>query len=89
MNDKELDLLKKATRKGNIQEVIFCIEMCNSIICYGGNVNDKYLDKYKTKLGNEIVEELFNNQLKDIKCILKGVHEDSEGVVYNSIVWKE
>lgn len=75
-----------------------CCEMLDSIICYGPKFTNgedvvayeennyrNYLEDYIKDLGRERVVELAQEQLEDIKEIIKDVGTDSEGVMYNSI----
>lgn len=76
-----------------------CREMINSCLIYNqerlfydvntgkfGMYAENYLDLGETKL-----LQLFNEQKQDVarSTILRGVHVDAYGVVYNSIIWND
>ena len=90
---KEYELLEKE---------LYCIEMINSILAYGGFgytaeqvlVRDEclynsYLDHYVKELGRDKVVALIQGQIDSIDYVKHNVGRDSEGVTYNSIAWKE
>lgn len=90
---KEYELLEKE---------LSCIDMINSILAYGGFgytaeqvlVRDEclyhsYLADYVKELGRDKVIALIQGQIDSIDCVRHNVGTDSEGVTYNSIVWKE
>lgn len=80
-----------------------CIDMINSILCYNcqgytnaeavmqyeENVYYNYLADYVKVLGRKKVVALIQGQINSIAGVRHCVHIDSEGVSYNSIVWKE
>ena len=83
-------------------EELRCIDMINSILAYDwfgetaeevmqmeerGHYN--YLADYVTMLGRDKVVALIQGQINDIAYITRNVHTDSEGLTYNSIIWKE
>jgi len=84
-------------------EEISCIEMINSILAYScsgyteaekvmrheESAYHNYLADYVTLLGRNKVVTLIQGQIDSISGVKCGVHTDSEGVSYNSIVWKE
>ena len=74
--------------------------MLESVMAYGGhklspedilssNYLGKYLKKYVDKYGEKKVKESIKDIQSHIDNIEHDVHTDSEGVSYNSIVWKE
>lgn len=84
------------------EEELNCINMINSILCYGclgysaeevmqheENNYTNYLEKYVSIFGRDKVIELIQEQINSIKEISYAVCEDSEGCVYNAIVWKD
>ena len=107
MTDKELQKLKDTLPKWEsgkppvftaeqeeLDKKIWCIEMINSILIYNGKsniMNNPYLKKYIDELGFDVVEELVNEQIKDVEeaKILRNVHVDCDGISYNSIVWAD
>lgn len=79
-----------------------CVDMINSILAYDWygfsaeevmQIQEKsrysYLADYVDVLGRDRVVELIQGQINDIDHILRNVYRDSEGLSYNSIVWKE
>jgi len=79
-----------------------CVNMINSILAYNWHgfsaeeimqIEEKsrynYLADYVDVLGRDRVVELIQAQIDDIDHISKNVFRDSEGLSYNSIVWKE
>ena len=107
MTDKELQKLKDSLPKWEngkaptftaeqeeLDKKIWCIEMINSILIYNGKYNimkNPYLKKHIDELGFDVVENLVNEQIKDVEeaKILRNVHRDCDGVSYNSIVWAD
>lgn len=91
---KEYELRRKA---------LSCIDMINSILCYNCQgftdaeavmqYEEKsyynYLADYVKELGRDKVVALIQGQIDSIAGVRNGVHIDSEGLSYNSIVWKE
>ena len=85
------------------QKEISCREMINSLLCYHYyNITDAktilekersgyhdYLKKHVDELGEQRVIELIEEQRASIFAVLFNVGEDSEGVMYNSLVWKD
>ena len=86
------------------EEELSCISMINSILAYNWSIGCKgaeaimqheensyhnYLEGYVKLFGREIVVELIQGQINSIESIRHNVGTDSEGVSYNSIVWKE
>jgi secreted Zn-dependent insulinase-like peptidase len=81
----------------------WCIEMINSILAYqGAGMTDaeqvmqmeersyyNYLAEYVEMFDREKVVALIQGQIDSIDRVKHCVHTDSEGVTYNSIVWKE
>lgn len=47
-----------------------------------------YLAGYVEELGRDEVIRLIEEQMRDVDCVRIAVHTDSEGLTYNSIVWK-
>lgn len=107
MTDKELQQLKDTLPKWKngkppvlteeqkqLDEKLWCIEMINSILIYYGKVDimkNPYLSKYIASLGKEVVENLIDEQIKEIEqaTILENVSVDCDGISYNSIIWKD
>ena len=82
-------------------EELNCIDMINSILAYkwfGENAESvlkaqeksykNYLEKYVRLFGKNKVISLIQGQIDSIKNINRNCGADSEGLVYNSIVWK-
>lgn len=77
-----------------------CREMINSCLVYGqaycfydvktGKLGC-YADHYLRTLDASTIKRLFNEQSADFaKAIVKkNVHQDSEGVTYNSVIWAD
>lgn len=68
-----------------------CAEMCESIIVYDGDFDDEYLEKFKRTLGKRKVRSIYNrlsNFINTNCTIVRNIHCDSEGVNYNSLMWK-
>ena len=85
-----------------LNKEIWCREMVNSILCYGGfgktatqvyEAEEKsphnYLKDYVDVLGKVRVMEIIKEQIESIVDIRHCVYEDNEGCSYNSIIWKE
>ena len=81
---------------------LWCIEMINSILAYSCNGYTaeevmqheeksyyNYLAEYVELLGRDRVIALIQGQIDSIAGVRNCVHIDSEGLTYNSIVWKE
>ena len=83
---------------------LWCIEMINSILCYNCRGFTKaedvlryeehvaytnYLKEDVEQLGRVRVLELIQEQIDSIENIAVGVGRDGEGLIYNSIIWKE
>jgi len=72
-----------------------CQDMICSILAYQfsdkpeDNIDNEYLKQYVDKLGRNIVLDMMEKTISKIDHIKYGVATDSEGCVYNSIVWKE
>lgn len=71
-----------------------CRDMINSILCYKGKenlMNNEYIDDYINDLGHDIVQRLCDEQIADFEkaTVKHGVHTDSEGISYNSIIWAD
>ena len=80
-----------------------CIDMINSILCYNcqGYTDAEavmqyeekayynYLADYVKDLGRDKVVALIQGQIDSIAGVRNCVYTDSEGLSYNSIVWKE
>lgn len=84
------------------REALRCVDMINSVLAYGcrgytaeevmqheEQAQYNYLAEYVQKLGRAAVVELIDGQIKSMSGIAVGTFEDDEGVVYNSIIWKE
>lgn len=107
MTGKELEKLKASLPKWEngkppvfteeqkqLDKELWCIEMINSILVYDGKNNimkNQYLQKYIKELGYKVVENLVNEQIKDVEKakVLRNVHVDCDGLSYNSIVWAD
>ena len=48
-----------------------------------------YLLDYEKELGEQRLLELIDEQIKSMYCVLKSVGEDSEGVIYNSVIYND
>lgn len=48
-----------------------------------------YLKEYELIFGRDAVIECIQDQMDKIQEIKEGTFEDSEGVTYNTIIWKE
>ena len=82
---------------------LWCIEMINSILAYQGagmtNAEQvmqmeerayyNYLAEYVEMFGRDKVVALIQGQIDSIAGVQHGVFTDSEGLSYNSIIWKE
>ena len=82
---------------------LWCIEMINSILAYQGagmtNAEEvmqmeernyhNYLAEYVEMFGRDKVVTLIQGQIDSIAGVRHCVYIDSEGLSYNSIVWKE
>ena len=69
----------------------WCARMCESVIAYKGDIDNHYLNKYRVSLGNDMVTLIFNTLKKYIDTnytIAVGVHTDTDGCTYNSLVRK-
>ena len=73
-----------------------CMEMIDSIICYGAKnidldsiLNDRYMKTYIEELGVEKAKELIQGQLDEKPIIKHNVYTDCEGLTYNSMVYKD
>lgn len=84
------------------EEELSCISMINSILAYGGfgysaeevmqreeRSYHNYLADYVKILGRDKVVALIQGQIDDIVRIRRNVGTDSEGVSYNSIIWRD
>lgn len=96
---KQLTPEQKQTRNK-----IECIDMVNSTLAYYWDdimtaeelldfeLHHKrisYLKEYVEKLGEECVLQIIKEQINDVDHILRNVFTDSEGLSYNSIIWKK
>ena len=100
--------MRRDDNKGNrtfckvVGDLMSCISMINSIICYGTNLGIdtaqdilereknaryNYLDRYITEFGENVVLGLIENQLNDVKGIRRNVFTDSEGLSYSALVF--
>lgn len=80
-------------------EELDCRRMVLSCVCYGTEYNfydertktwGRYGLDYAEKLGDERALQIFRDQrdyMRKHATILYGVHTDSEGCSYNSIIW--
>ena len=84
------------------EEELSCISMINSILaygCYGYTAEQvmqheeraykNYLADYVKLFGRDKVITLIQGQIDSMARVKHCVHIDSEGVSYNSIIWKE
>jgi len=85
------------------EEELSCISMINSILAYncrGFTDAEKvmqyeetswrnYLEEYVELFGRAKVVALIQGQIDSIDAVKQCVFTDSEGVTYNSIMWKE
>lgn len=85
------------------EEELACIDMINSLLCYGYSgysdaaavLHDEldsyhsYLASYVDTLGEKLVIELIQGQIDDIERVGYSVYTDSEGCTYNTLIWKE
>lgn len=85
------------------EKELSCISMINSILAYncrGWLIAEKvmqyeesrrynYLADYVEVLGREKVVALIQGQIDSIDHVEQNVYTDSEGLMYNSIAWKE
>ena len=84
------------------QQELSCIDMINSIVAYnwfGQTAEDimqmeekayhNYLVDYVEFFGRDRVVALIQEQIDDIQSIKRNVHTDSEGITYNSIIWRD
>ena len=103
LQDEVLDIPrgKERTKK---QMYVSCIEMVNSILAYNNYVKrnmsakdvlvedlhsyHSYLKDYVKEFGNDKVVSIIQEQMSSIKDVVFAGY-DSEGVSYNSIIWKE
>ena len=86
-----------------LEEEFSCIRMINSILAYqGAGMTDaeavmqmqerrfyNYLAEYVDMFGRDKVVALIQGQIDSIDHVEHGVYTDSEGLTYNSIIWKE
>ena len=86
-------------------EELSCREMINSCLTYGsdpyrmsyqwwyghGYCERSYMSDYEETLGKKRVKELVDEQRKTFETAIihRGVYTDSEGVIYNSVEFKE
>lgn len=86
-------------------EELRCIEMINSCLTYGddpfrvinkwwyghGYCDRSYMSDYEEKLGVERVRELVDEQKQEFARarIIKGTYTDSEGVMYNTVIFAD
>lgn len=101
--DHEIYLLREKLIKEKTPEAeeklkeLNCVEMINSIICYGNYLKSspeevikkeiRRLYDYITVLGEDVVKELIEGQQYVIKGIQYNVYTDYEGCSYNSLVF--
>ena len=84
------------------QRELSCISMINSILaysCHGYTAEEvmaheesayrNYLADYVEVLGRDKVVALIQAQIDSIDHIEQNVFADDEGLMYNSIIWKE
>ncbi len=90
---KKYDSFSPADRYNTPESIeLRCRDMINSCLCYGSDpYSSSYVQKYEKDLGKSRVLELIEEQKEDFAkaTVYEGVHTDSEGVVYNSIVWAD
>jgi predicted house-cleaning noncanonical NTP pyrophosphatase (MazG superfamily) len=82
---KKTDLITQVER-----DIEYMKSMMDSCYCYHSlSKDERYLQQYKEKLGEDIFNKVYDEYaeyLKDTFDVKVGVHEDSEGVTYNSLV---
>lgn len=93
---KELIKEKTPEAERKLKE-LNCVEMINSILCYGDYLKSspeevikketRRLNKYIVLLGEDKVKELIKGQQYVIKGIKYNVYTDYEGCSYNSLVY--
>lgn len=94
-HDNELKFTEQQDdEKETLKMELRCIEMIDSIICYGKQdfnyiIQDHYLEKYINKLGFERVKTLVINQLNEKPYIKHNVYTDNDGLTYNSLIFKD
>jgi hypothetical protein len=81
-------------KEKKIDRELSCRDMINSILCYDGKkdvIKNRYLYDYIKELGVDVVQRLIDEQIEDFDkaTVLRGVHTDSEGISYNSIIWAD
>lgn len=84
----------QSDEKETLKKELNCIEMIDSIICYGKQdfdyvITDHYLEKYINELGFERVKTLVINQLNEKPYIKRNVYTDCDGLTYNSLIFKD
>ncbi len=52
-------------------------------------VHSKYFERHLKTLGKEKLQKLIDVAISKVKEVKRNVHTDSEGLSYNSIIWKE
>lgn len=83
-----------------LYDELSCRDMINSCLVYGESYNfykpetgefGMYAQRHIKTLGINTVIRLYNEQCEDFaKAIVKkNVHQDSEGVTYNSVIWED
>lgn len=77
---------------GQVMYEVLMKNMITSCFTYGGAEKEsynfeKYIQKYKDNLTEEIFEAVYEEQMEYLKTfkIVSGVYTDSEGCTYNSL----
>ena len=97
VKEKELWITDRSNwnkKQQRIDAELSCIEMIDSIICYGSCdydyvINNRYLESYIDELGLDKVKELVKGQIDEKPYIKRDVYTDNEGLTYNSLIFKD
>lgn len=95
--------VKPPKKYRQMEKELSCIGMINSLLAYNcahmrtaeeimqyeENAYHNYLEDYVKELGRNKVLELIQGQLDSKQSVATNVYTDSEGLSYNSIIWKE
>lgn len=96
-HDNELYFCEKQDdKKEELKRELQCMEMIDSIICYGAKnidldsiLNDRYMKSYIEDLGIKKVKKLIQGQLDEKPLIKYNTYTDYEGLTYNSMIYKD
>jgi hypothetical protein len=87
---------EKTEEQKKTYKELFCREMINSILIYGGKPRKengeygKYLQDYVNELGKDKVDELIDEQEEEFsKAIVGYAGTDNEGLSYNYCRWAD